>query len=105
MFLRAIACVSQGVPAGAVLDTSELYENEQLVDRGFVHKVQHPTYGEIQLLGWAPRMSGSSVPITAAPLLGAHSEEVLAADLALSKEELEGLIERGVIRNTTRAKI
>jgi hypothetical protein len=50
-------------------------------------------------------MSNSTVPITAAPLLGAHSEEVLAADLLLSKEELDKLIERGVIRNTTRAKI
>ena len=38
------------------------------------------------MLGWPARMSGSTVPIEAAPLLGAHTDEVLAAELQLSPE-------------------
>ncbi len=86
-----------GVPAGAVFDTSDLFTNEHLVERGFVHTLDHPEHGEIQLLGWGPRMSASDVPMQRAPLLGEHSDEVLAADLALDGAALEALREQGVL--------
>ena len=41
-----------GVPASAVLDTSDLYRNPHLVERGFVHELEHPAVGPIKLLGW-----------------------------------------------------
>ena len=84
-----------GVPAGAVLDTSDLYENEHMVERGFVHEVEHAEHGRIKLLGWAPRMSASDVDIKPAPLLAEHTAEVLAEDLKLSPEELAAMNERG----------
>ena len=84
-----------GVPAGAVLDTSDLYENEHMVERGFVHEVEHAEHGRIKLLGWAPRMSASEVQIKPAPLLAEHTAEVLAEDLKLSPEELAAMNERG----------
>ena len=86
-----------GVPASAVLDTSDLYRNPHLVERGFVHEVEHAAVGPIKLLGWPARMSESKVPIKAAPLLGEHSREVVAADLGLSAEEVDGLVGRGVL--------
>ena len=86
-----------GVPASAVLDTSDLYRNPHLVERGFVHELEHPTAGPIKLLGWPARMSESDVPINAAPLLGAHSREVLAADLGLAGTEIDELVEAGVV--------
>ena len=86
-----------GVPASAVLDTSDLYRNPHLVERGFVHELEHPTVGPIKLLGWPARMSESQVPIKAAPLLGADSREVLAADLGLAGEEIDELVGAGVI--------
>ena len=53
--------------------------------------------GEVRLLGWPPRMSASNVPLTASPLLGQHTQEVLTADLGLADAELAELAEAGVI--------
>jgi len=90
-----------GVPASAVLDTRDLYRNPHLVERGFVHEVEHPAVGPIKLLGWPARMSESEVPIEAAPLLGAHSREVLASDLGLAGAEIDDLVETGVVGTET----
>ena len=93
--MRALA--EGGVPASAVLDTSDLYRNPHLVERGFVHEVDHAAIGKVKLLGWPPRMSESNVPIKAAPLLGEHTREVVAADLSLAPAQLEALAASGVI--------
>ncbi len=86
-----------GVPCSAVLDTVDLFQNEHLRQRGFIHTLDHPVHGEIQLLGWAPQMSESRVELHAAPLLGEHSDEVLAADLGLDDVRLAALRESGVV--------
>ena len=86
-----------GVPCSAVLDTVELFANEHLRARGFIHTLDHPEHGEIQLLGWAPRMSNSHVEIKRAPLLGEHSDEVLRADLDFDASQLQELREAGVL--------
>ncbi len=86
-----------GVPASAVLDTKDLYENEHLLERGFIHEIEHPKHGKVHLLGWPARMSESRVPIRAAPKLGQHSQEVLAADLGLDEAKLASLVSSGVI--------
>ena len=88
-----------GVPASAVLDTQELYEHPHLVERGFVHEIEHPELGMIKILGWAPRLSESDVPIKAAPILGQHSREIVAEDLGLSNDEIDALIAGKVIQN------
>ena len=86
-----------GVPCSAVFDTVDLFANEHLASRGFIHELEHPDHGTIRLLGWAPRMSKSEVPIRRAPLMGEHSDEVLAADLALSTIEIAELHAAGVV--------
>ena len=86
-----------GVPCGAVLDTKELFENEHLRERGFIHTLNHPHHGEIQLLGWAPRMSNSHVEIKRSPLLSEHADEVLQADLGLDDATLQALHEAGIV--------
>jgi len=86
-----------GVPASAVLDTRDLYENQHMIERGFIHEIDHPKHGRVRLLGWPARMSESQVPIRAAPQLGQHTAEVLAADLGLDRAELKTLLNDGVI--------
>jgi formyl-CoA transferase len=86
-----------GVPASAVLDTKDLFHNPHLLERGFVHTVEHEARGTIKLLGWPARMSESSVAITAAPRLGKHSAEVVAEDLGLPDAEINKLLDAGVI--------
>ena len=86
-----------GVPCSAVYDTSDLFADEHLNARDFVHTVEHPQWGEIRLLGFAPRFSKSRVPIERAPLMGEHSDAVLAADLGLGEDDLAALHEAGVL--------
>ena len=93
--MRTLA--EHGVPASAVLDTSDLYRNPHLASRGFVHEVEHPAAGKVKLLGWPVRMSASRVPINPAPLLGEHTREVVAADLGLAAAELDALAQEGTI--------
>lgn len=86
-----------GVPASAVLSTQELYSNEHLAARGFVHEVSHPVHGQIKLLGWPAKMSESVVEIRAAPQLGQHTVDVLAQELELSDEDVQRLAATGIV--------
>ena len=86
-----------GVPCSAVLDTKELHEDPHLNERGFVHHIDHPVHGRVPLLGFAPRLSNSSVAITRAPLLGEHTREVLADELLMQAHELDALQSDGII--------
>jgi formyl-CoA transferase len=59
--------------------------------------VQHPQRGEFTMPGWPVKMSGSTVPVRAAPLLGQDNLEVYGRLLDLEPQELELLHEEGVI--------
>jgi formyl-CoA transferase len=86
-----------GVPCGAVLDTRELHRDPHLVERGFVESIEHPQHGRLAMLGCPVRMSAGRAPTRPAPLLGAHTAEVLRADLGLGAAELDALRARRVI--------
>jgi formyl-CoA transferase len=86
-----------GVPAGAVFDTFELSQDPYLRRRGMFVTVQHPQRGEFTMPGWPVKMSGSTVPVRAAPLLGQDNLEVYGRLLDLEPQELELLHEEGVI--------
>ena len=88
-----------GVPASAVLDTKDLYDNPHMNARGFIQEVDHPQRGRVRLHGWPARMSASEVPIKAAPGLGEHSAEVLAEDLGLDAAAVNQLTADGVVGN------
>ena len=65
-----------GVPAGAVFDTNELLHDPHLRKRGMFVTIKHPVRGDFVMPGWPVKMSESNVPITTAPLLGQHHEEI-----------------------------
>ena len=87
-----------GVPCSACFDTGELHTDRHLVERGFVQRIEHPFHGEVPLLGFAPRMSASEVPLRAAPRLGEHTSQVLGDELGLSEAELRSLRAEEAIR-------
>ena len=78
----------QGIPAGAVMDTMELSNDPDLNRREIFVTVKHPVRGDFKMPGWPVKMSSSKVPITAAPLLGADTEDVYGSLLGLSMEEI-----------------
>ncbi len=80
-----------GVPAGAVLGMQELTDDPHLRKRGMFATVEHPVRGPITMPGWPVKLSESEVPVRSAPLLGQHTEEVLAEWLGLSPKEVTEL--------------
>ena len=86
-----------GVPCSATHDTYDLFHNPHFEARGFIQELEHPQWGGIRQLGWAPRLSRSAVPMQAAPLLGQHTAEVLADDLGVCAEDLDALRREGVV--------
>ena len=83
-------------------DTGELHHDKHLTSRGFVHDMDLPVHGRVPMLGFAPRMSESSVDITQPPRLGQHTNELLASELDLSDDVLSKLREAGVIGDPAR---
>ncbi len=69
------------LPAGAVFDTRDLFEHPHLLERGMVSEIDHPTRGKWKMLAPPFHMSKSRVEMTPAPLLGQHTDEVLAKEL------------------------
>ncbi|HEY7549463.1 MAG TPA: CoA transferase [Hyphomicrobiaceae bacterium] len=86
-----------GIPAGAVLDTIELAEEPTFRDRGILQVMDHTTVEGYCMPAWPVRHDGAPPTVTAAPLLGQHTAEVLAGWLGLGAGEIEGLVREKVI--------
>jgi formyl-CoA transferase len=86
-----------GIPAGAVLDTRELAEDATFHERGILQTMEHPTVEGYTMPGWPVRHDGAPPSVTAAPLLGEHTAEVLAGWLGLSADEVEELEREKVV--------
>ena len=75
-WLAALEAV--GIPAGPVLSHDQTFRDPQLLARGMVTEVEHPTAGRMQTLGVTIKLSETPGAIRRpAPLLGEHTEEVL----------------------------
>tara|TARA_R110002020_G_scaffold458434_1_gene675853 strand:- start:43728 stop:45035 length:1308 start_codon:yes stop_codon:yes gene_type:complete len=86
-----------GVPAGAVMDTLELVEDQELNDRGAFVTVDHPVRGRMKMPGWPVKMTDSHVATVAAPTLGAHNVEIYGELLGLTPIEVARLREEKAI--------
>jgi formyl-CoA transferase len=89
---------AQGVPCGPINNLDEVFENEQVRARGMQIALPHPAAGQVKLV--RSPMKLSATPATSAmapPLLGQHTDEVLAEVLGKSPEEIAALRARGVL--------
>jgi formyl-CoA transferase len=86
-----------GVPTSAVFDTHELSQDEHLRKSGMFAEVTHPHRGTFTMPAWPVKMTDSHVPVTAAPLLGAHTDEVLGEVLGMSAADIDHLRSAGAL--------
>jgi crotonobetainyl-CoA:carnitine CoA-transferase CaiB-like acyl-CoA transferase len=86
-----------GVPAGAVLDTLELYNDPTFEKRNIMQTIQHPTVGAFKMVGWPVRFSGNPPPVKPSPMLGEHNEDVLSHWLGLDAGKVGALKKEGIV--------
>jgi len=66
------------IPCGPILSMKELAEEPSLRKTGTVVEVEHPTRGKYLSVGNPIKLSDSPTEVRRSPLLGEHTDEVLA---------------------------
>ena len=80
-----------GIPAGAVLDSMELQNDESFEKRGIMQVMEHKDYKGYKMPAWPVRINGKPPRIKASPALGEHTDEVLKGWLGLSADDVSKL--------------
>ena len=86
-----------GVAAAPSRDARDLYADSHLRARGSFATVEHPDWGDLELVGPPFRISGRDLSPRRAPLLGEHTDVVLADVLGLSADEIAACRGRGIV--------
>ncbi|HET7598037.1 MAG TPA: CoA transferase [Burkholderiales bacterium] len=87
-----------GIPCGRINSVAQALADPHTAARDMVRTVEHPTAGEVKLLGIPFRFSGTPASVRRAPpTLGQHTEQVLREELGLSDERIAGLRAENII--------
>ena len=84
------------IPCGPILSMKEIANEPALRATGTVVEVDHPTRGKYLTVGNPIKMSDSPTEVTRSPLLGEHTDEVLA-QLGFSSEDVASLRAAGAV--------
>ncbi len=84
------------IPCGPILSMKEIAEDPSLRASGTIVEVDHPVRGKYLTVGNPIKMSDSPTEVTRSPLLGEHTEEVLA-ELGYTPLQISTLREERVI--------
>lgn len=86
-----------GVPSGPINNIAQVLSHPQVLHRGMVQEVEHPTIGTLKLLGIPVTLSDTPGSVRMAPpLLSQHTEEVLMG-LNYGNEDIAHFRAKGVI--------
>ncbi len=94
---EAMAILNQfNIPCGPILSMKEIAAEPSLRTTGTIVEVDHPTRGRYLTVGNPIKLSDSTTEVVRSPLLGEHTEEVLA-QLGYSTEQIAALRSEHVI--------
>jgi len=87
-----------GVPCSPVQNIAEVFSEPQVLERGLLQEIEHPTAGTVRMVGPPVKFSATPASIRLAPpLLGQHTKDVLRDWLNLDDFKLEELEQQGVL--------
>ena len=92
------ALALEGVPSSPINTLPQGLEHPQVKARDMVVTVPHPVVGTFRMLGNPIKMPDKDPVYASPPLLGQHTEEILAGLLGYSTEKIAALRDQGVIR-------
>jgi formyl-CoA transferase len=84
------------IPCGPILSMKEIADEPSLRATGTIVEVDHPKRGKYLTVGNPIKMSDSATEVTRSPLLGEHTDEVLA-ELGYGTQDIAGLRAKKVI--------
>ena len=86
------------VPCAPVQTVDQVFKAPQVLHREMLVEVEHPTAGTVRMAGIPVKFSATPASVRLPPpLLGQHTEEVLASWLAVDGEEIAELKRKAVI--------
>ncbi|PVY81393.1 formyl-CoA transferase [Cupriavidus alkaliphilus] len=87
-----------GVPCGPINTLDDVFEDDQVKARGLRVDLPHPSAGEVKLVGSPIKMSATPPQaLRHPPLLGEHTDTVLAETLGYSAAQIAALRAKGVL--------
>lgn len=87
------------MPYAAVNDIQDTLNHEHVLARGMVKEMEHEFCGPIKMVNTPVKYSESKPSIrTPPPVLGQHTDEVLAEILGYSGAEIAALKQEGAVR-------
>ncbi len=92
---------AEGIPSAPVLKATDLADNPQLRERGFIQSVDHPETGTQKYAGVAWKLSRTPGNLGGpSPKLGQHSVEVLRDYLGRPVEGIDEMVSQGITGDT-----
>ncbi len=92
--------VGAAIPCGPVNNMEHLFADPQVKHRDMIAEVPHPTIGNLKLTGIPIKYSETPGTIRHhPPLLGEHTDEILADVMGYTKEQIEALKAKGAVES------
>ena len=91
-------CQTEGVPAGVVQRSSDLFQDPQMAHRGMFPELDDPEVGRLPYTGHLFKIRGyDSGPRFVAPAMGQHNEQILKEFLGMTEDEITEAVIAGAL--------
>ena len=90
-------CNPLNIPVGPILSMKEIAEDQSLRETGTIVEVDHPERGAYLTVGNPIKLSDCPADVKRSPLLGEHTDEILAEILGMNEDEIAAAKEVGAV--------